>query len=118
LSDDTIQPILCLLVSGKALFIGAEGVGVVAAAAVYQARRVFDVQHLMKENEFDKPLRHVGCIQGLANRNGFMDRIVMTENSPGAPLRPCQLGLFDAAIKVTAIKAREKFFEIIVLPPR
>ena len=58
-ADDSIKPLLGLLISRVAALLGAKGWGVIVATAFDDARRVFDVQHLVEEDVFNEPFRHL-----------------------------------------------------------
>jgi hypothetical protein len=57
------QPALRGLVFGKAPFVQAEFVGMIIAPPINHASRVLDVEHLVIQDVFDKPFRHLRRIE-------------------------------------------------------
>ena len=88
LANHQLKPFLGLLVSRIALFFGSKGSSMVIAPAVYYARPMLDVEHLMEQDVFDEPLGDVSGIQYFADGDGVMRRIVMAENAARGPLGP------------------------------
>src|SRR5258706_11616649 len=112
-----VQPFLCVLVAGKALFLSSKRVGVVIAPAVNYASRMFDMQHFVKDNVFDEPLRNFAGIQDLTNRDRVMGGVMMTQNASSSPSRPGQHRLFDLTAKISAVEVWYNTVRIISLPP-
>ena len=86
LSHDMIQPFLGVLVARKAPLFSSERGRMVIAPAVDYAGGMFDVEHFVEEDVFYEPLRNFSGIQDLANRNGVVRGVVVTQNAAGSPL--------------------------------
>lgn len=98
----------------EALLLGAEGFGVVVAAAVDEARGVFDVEHLVIEDVLDEPFGHVRGVQSLADDDGFVDSVVVAEDGARAALRPGERRPLDLPVEVPAVETSEHPREVVV----
>jgi hypothetical protein len=59
LASDLLKPALSIFISGKAAFIQPECRRVVITAAVDHPCRMFNMKHLVIENGFHEPFRHL-----------------------------------------------------------
>ena len=85
-AHNPIQPLLGLAIGWKTPFFFAKCRGVIIAPAIDYSGRMLYVQHFVEDDVFDEPFGNVFRIQGFANRNGFVRRVVMAEDAAGAPL--------------------------------
>src|SRR5438132_14031467 len=111
-ANDAIQPVLRLPIVFEGLFFRAERPRVIVAAAIDNASRMFDVQHLVKDDVLDKPFGNFTRVESLADCDRVMRRIVMPKNASGFSPRPCEHAPEYLAIEVPAVEARENFLEI------
>src|SRR6266699_3541884 len=81
LTGDASQPSLCFMIVGKTALVGAKSAGVIVAPAMRHARRVLYVQHLVVQDVLSEPLRYLRRVKRLADRNRFINSIVVTENA-------------------------------------
>src|SRR5438132_1567902 len=106
-ADDSIEPLLRLLVPRVAALLGAKGWGVIVAPAFNDARRVFDVKHLVEEDVFNEPFRNFRRIHHLADGNGVVCSVMMAENAARAPSRPRQCWHLQRIVEMLAIQFPE-----------
>ena len=71
------------------------------------------MQHFVVQDVFRKPFGHVFRVQRLTDRNGFMDSVMVSENSFGAPLRPGERRHRQLAFKISFVDSRIHFFEVV-----
>src|SRR2546421_2421709 len=112
-ANDAIQPVLRLPIVFEGLFFRTERPRVIVAAAIDNASRMFDVQHLVKDDVVDEPFGNFTRVEGLADRNRVMRRIVMPKNASGFSPRPGEHGPGYLAIEVPAVEAGQDFFPIV-----
>lgn len=115
---DMIEPFLRFVKQRVAFLFGEKCFRVRVAAAFNDARRMFDVQHLVIEDVFDKPLGNIWRVQRLADDDGVEGAIMMAENAARASLRPGERGLFQFVVKITTVEAREQAVEIMIAAAR
>src|ERR1041385_4683374 len=106
-ADDSIEPLLGLLITGVAAFFRAKSWRVIVAAAFNDARGVFDVEHLVEEDVLNEPFRHFRRIQHLADGNSVVRGIVMAEDAARPPARPGQCWHFQRIVEVSSIQSSE-----------
>ena len=87
-ANDAIQPVLRLPIVFEGMFFRAERPRVIVAAAIDDASRMFDVQHLVKDDVLDKPFGNLTRVKSLTDRDRVMRRIVMPKNASGFSPRP------------------------------
>jgi hypothetical protein len=73
---------------GKGFLFGPKRGGVVITPAVDYAGGVFDMQHLVENDVLEEPLGNIPGIQGFANRNGVVRRVVVAEDAFRRSPRP------------------------------
>ncbi len=115
LPSGTVEPVLGLFVMREALFFCAKCFGVIKPPTVDQPRRMFDVKHLMIEDEFNKPFGHLSRVERLADDDGVVYAVVMAEYGARAFLRPGKRGLRQPPVEVSAIQTRKHLLKIIQL---
>src|SRR5437764_3943433 len=116
LADYLVEPALRVVVVREALLVGAEGLCVVVAPAVDEARGVLDVKHLVVEDVFDEPFGHIARVQRLADDDRVVDSVVVAEYCARAALRPRKSRRFDLASEVSLVQALEHSSEIVDAP--
>src|SRR5205814_3373373 len=104
-ADDSIEPLLGLLIPRVAALLGAKGWGVIVAPAFDDARRVLDVQHLVEEDVFNEPFRHVRRIQDLTDGNGVVCGVMVAENAARSSSRPRQRGHLQGIGEMLSIQS-------------
>ena len=113
LARDAFEKFLRLTVKGEALLFGAKRVRMVITPALYEARRVLDVQHLMKDYVFDEPLRDIARVQGLTDDDGVVRGVVVAEDATRAALRPGERRLFEPAVEIATVEPLENFVKVV-----
>src|SRR6185436_9272710 len=88
---------------------------VVITPPVDQTGRMLNMQHLVIEDVFNKPLRNVARIQRLADGDTVVNMVVMTKDALGASSRPRNRRLRNRSIEITTIQLRKHPIEIINL---
>src|SRR5437763_13830120 len=106
-ADDTIEQLQRLHIPWVATLLGAKGWGVIVATAFDNARHVLDVQHLVEEDVFNEPFRHVRRIQDLADGNGVVCGVMMAENAARPPSRPRQRGHLQGICEILWIQSSD-----------
>src|SRR2546430_17222358 len=106
-ADDSIKPVLSLLIPRVAALLGAKSWSVIVAPAFDDARGVFDVQHLVEEDVFNEPFRNFRRIQHLADGYGVVCGVVMAENAARPPSRPRQRGHLQRIVEMLSIQFPE-----------
>src|SRR2546429_9944885 len=106
-ADDSIEPLLGLLIPRVAALLGAKSWGVIVAPAFDDARRVFDVKHFVEQDVFNEPFRNFRRIQHLADGNGVGRSVVMAENAACAPSRPRQGWHLQRIVEMLSIQFSE-----------
>ena len=114
-ANDSVEPFLGSFVTRKTLLFGSESGCVITAAAVDHARGMFDVQHLVEEDVFDKPFRYVTRIERLADRDGIVRCIVMAEDAARASLRPSQHRFGNLTLEIASIDTSKNSIQVIHL---
>ncbi len=76
------------------------------------------MQHLVKQNVFDRITRHAGMVEDAADYDGIVRGIVVSETAAGVVLAPGKLRTTHEPVEKAAIEVVEDFFQMIVVSAR
>lgn len=79
---------------------------------------MLDVQHLVIKDVLNKPLRHIGRIECLADRDAVVNVVVVPEDAFRATLRPGNRWLGYRAVKILSIQPGKHSIKVINLTLR
>jgi len=81
-------------------------------AAARAPRGMLHMQHLVKQNIFDRELRHARAVHAPVQQNVIWPGIVASELPAPAFLAPSDVRALKLAVKICGVQVFEKFFQI------
>ena len=89
-----------------------------APPAPPQLHRMFQMQHLVEQNIFNRIPRHPRMIKHAADHNRIVRRIIMSQTPARMIPAPGQLRTPHKPMKKSPVQVVKKFFEMIMMSPR
>src|ERR1017187_4063914 len=105
----------CLLQLRKQFFFRLKLARVHAPPAPVQLYRVFQVQHLVVENVFDRIARHARMIEDAADHDSVVRWVIVSEAAAGVIPAPGKLRTSHESVKKAAVKVVDDFFQMIMM---
>jgi hypothetical protein len=86
-----------------------------ASSAPPQLDWVLQVQHLVKQNVFDRVARHARAVEDAADDDGVVGGIVVAEAAAGVVTAPGKLRASHESVEEAAVEIVEYFFQMVVV---
>ena len=86
-----------------------------AAAAAAELDGVLQVKHLVVKDVFEDVTRDFRVVKDLADDDGIVGRVIVTETIAGMIAAPCELRSAHESVKEAAVKVVEDFLEMVVV---
>jgi hypothetical protein len=99
----------CGIEFGEEALFGLELAGVDAAAAGFDADRMFEVEHLVVEEVLDRAAWGVGPIEDAGDDDSVMSGVVVAEHAAGVVGAPGECGAAEEAVEETSVERLEDF---------
>src|SRR5258708_6989958 len=104
-----------LLQFRKALFFCQKFARMHTSPAPPQPDRVLQMQHLVKQNVFDRVARHARMVEDAADNNGVVGGIVVAKAAAGMVPAPGELRPSHESVEEAAVEVVEDFFQMVVV---
>src|SRR3981081_1986771 len=112
---DHAQEFTRLVQFWKAFFFCEKFARVHASPAPSQPDWVLQVQHLVKQNVFDRVARHARAVEDAADDDGVVRGIIVAEAPAGVVSAPGELGTSHESVEEAAVEVVEDFFQMVVM---
>lgn len=89
-----------------------------AAPAAVESDRMLQMQHLVKQNVFNRVARHARVVEDAADDNGVVGRIIVAKTAAGVVLAPGKLRTSHKSMEESQIEVVEDFLKMVVTPTR
>ena len=76
---------------------------------------MLEVKHFVKQNVFDRVLRHARTVEDAADDDGVVSGVVVAEAAPGVVLAPGKLRTSHESVEETAVEVVKDFFQVVMV---